>query len=95
MSTLQPPCFCYTMYKHIWVSPNDGTSAHLSADERRQEIRNLLDFLHIVHIPQGFGKSGAAIITNTVVIQPGNNIPREMDIKLVLFNITSQARGQL
>lgn len=66
-----------------------------SADERLQERRNLLDFLHVVHIPQGFCESGAAIITNIVMVQAGNNIPRKMDIKILFFSITSRARGKL
>lgn len=96
MSISQPLCFCYNiMYKHICISPNVGTSGYLSADERLQERRNLLDFLQVVHIPQGFCESGAAIVTNAVMVQAGNNIPRKMDIKLVLFNITSWVRGKL
>lgn len=60
-----------------------------------QERRNLLDFLQAVHFPQGFCESGAAIITNTVVVQAANNIPRKMDIKLLLLSIPSWARGEL
>lgn len=60
-----------------------------------QERKNLLDFLHIVHFPQGFCESGAAIIPNTVVVQAANNIPRKMDIELLLLSIPSWARGEL
>lgn len=95
MSVLQPPCFCYIVYKHMWVSPNADTSGHLSADEGLQEWRNLLDLLHVVHIPQGFCEYAAAIITNTVMVQARKNIHRKMDIKLLLFSSTSQARGKL
>lgn len=96
MSILQSPRFCFNItYKHIWSSPNVGTSGHLSAEERLQERRHLLDFLHVVHTPERFCESGAAIITNTVVVQAGNNITRKTDIKVVLLNITSRARGEL
>lgn len=59
-----------------------------------QERRNLLDFLHVVHIPQGSCESGAAVITNTVVVQAGN-IPRKKDIKPLLLSIPSRARAEL
>lgn len=60
-----------------------------------QERRNLLDFLHVVHIPQGSCESGAAIVTKTVVVQAGNNIPRKKDIKPLLLSIPSRARAEL
>lgn len=60
-----------------------------------QERKNLLDFLHVVHFPQGFCESGAAIIPNAVVVQAGNNTPRKMGIELLLLSIPSQARGEL
>lgn len=48
-----------------------------------------------MHVPQGFCESGATIITDTVMVQAGKDIPRRKDIKLVSFNIRRWARGEL
>lgn len=48
-----------------------------------------------MHVPQGFCESGATIITDTVMVQAGKDIPRRKDIKLVLFNTRRWAIGEL
>lgn len=62
------------MYKHIGTFANVSAKDHLSAEERLQARKNLLDFFHAVHGPQGFYESGAAIVTNSIMVQAGKDI---------------------